>query len=523
MKKPIKLLCLVLVLALLLGAYVLLTRQTDEEDAEEAVDDSVSLYLVNSNDIKTMSWTCDGETYTVTRNDDDTWSCDEGYPLDATMLDTLADTLSAVVAARIVPVDDGDLAEFQLDEPVMTVSVATGTTEATFYVGLHNAYTDQDYAQMAGQDTVYLLETDLSGTFDLTLLDLVQLDALDDYDTTRTLTVQTDDADFTMVHPEDNTGLGYADSFTWFTVDEDGNYSPLDATATASLAATVTGLDWLDCVAYAPASLADYGLDEPTATVTIDYDLSEGGSATAVLLIGAVAEYEEVDEVEDEAEADDFDTDAANSDLAAMLGDLGLDLEDGDEAAAHAETTVSDDPTEPQSLSYYAMLEGSDLVCRLSADTVQKILDATPESLLPEDVCLIDWDTLTAMTFTIDGQEYQFLIRRTEDQDDDGNLTETVTCSFNGQQTDETSVKAILSAVTGLDAQTTVSGGAETDGDPEITIRFSRDRDTYSVMTMTLTPYDLNFYVVDFAGRNDQLVSIRDVAALVDAVTGFEP
>jgi hypothetical protein len=127
------------------------------------------------------------------------------------------------------------------------------------------------------------------------------------------------------------------------------------------------------------------------------------------------------------------------------------------------------------------------------------------------------------MTFTIDGQEYQFLIRRTEDEDDDGNITETVTCSFNGQQTDETSVKAILSAVTGLDAQATVSGGAETDGDPEITIRFSRDRDTYSVMTMTLTPYDLSFYAVDFAGRNDQLVSIRDVAELVDAVTGFEP
>jgi hypothetical protein len=42
-------------------------------------------------------------------------------------------------------------------------------------------------------------------------------------------------------------------------------------------------------------------------------------------------------------------------------------------------------------------------------------------------------------------------------------------------------------------------------------------------MTMTLTPYDLSFYAVDFAGRTDQLVSIRDVADLVDAVTGFEP
>ncbi len=525
MKKSAKLLCLVLVLAVLGGAYFLLTRQTaQEETSSDSSDESISVYLVEAEDIVRLSWTVDGETCTLEKLDD-VWSCDEDYPLDESMIEILVDTACAVVAERTVSLGEDGLAEFELDDPAMTVTVATDSTETTFLLGLRNPYTDQNYAMLEGQDTVYLLETDLYSTFDLSLLDLIQMEALDDYETTRTLTITQDGSSFVMLHPEDNEGLGYSDDFTWFAQGEDGDTIALDATNAASLAATITGLNWEACVAYAPEDLSEYGLDEPLVTVTIDYEQSEGGSETAVLLIGDVAEYEEIEESSDETDEDDsYDTAAANEDLANLLDELGLPEDDGDAAGDHTHDEAAEETqsNEPEPLSYYAMLEGSNLVYRLDAGTVQDILDANLESLLPEDICLIDWDTLTAMTFTIDGEEYQFLIRRLEDENEDGNLTTTVVCSYNGEEVDEADVEAVLDAITGLKQEATASSDTEAASDgSEITIRFSRDRDTYSIMTMTLRPYDLNFYVVEFDGRADQLVSIRDVAELSDMVVNF--
>lgn len=555
MKKPVKLLILLLILAVLALAYLgLNSASSDDSDASVSVTEegSMTVFAAETDAITALSWTLDGETYSLVKDEEDeTWSCEEDYPLDADEVEDLVEAASSILAERTVDISDSELSDFELDDPAMIVTISTSSVDTTVLLGMRNPYTDQNYAMIEGSDTVYLLDTDLYSAFELTLLDLVETESLEDYSTSRTLTIETDSGTLVLLHPEDNEGLAYSDDFTWFVQDEDGNYTALDATNTASLAAYITNMSWADVVAYEPADLSDYGLDSPLATVTIDYETDDETEATAVLLIGAVSEYEEIEETEEEESSDDdFDSAAADSSLSELIGDLGLDEDDGD-AAEDEESdtddteTAAEEETEAEALYYYAMLEGGEMVYTLKASTVEKILSASVDSLLPEDLCLIDWDTLTAMTFTIDGEQYQFLIRRVETEDEDGNITESVVCTLNGTEVDEDDVEDILDLITDLEVETTITAeeantaesedtAAGTDeedtGDTEsteeedtadITIRFSRDRDTWSVMTMTLTEYDLNFYQVSFNDRSDQLVSIRDVAELIDAVVNF--
>ena len=331
MKKPVKILILLLVLAILGLAYLGLTHSssTDAESDESTETGSMTLFAAETDAITGLSWTLDGETYTLEK-DDDSWSCPEDYPLDTDEIDDLVEAAASVLADRTIDMTDTELSDFELDDPAMTVTVSTSSVSTTFLLGMRNPYTDQNYAMIEGSDTVYLLDTDLYSAFDITLLDMVETESLDSYSTSRTLTIEQDGQTLVLLHPEDSEGLGYSDSFTWFVQDEDGNYTALDASNTASLASRITGLSWADVIAYEPEDLSPYGLDDPLVTVTIDYEQDDGTEATAVLLIGSVSEYEEIEETEEAEETEDFDSSAADSDLAELLGDLDLPEEDGD-------------------------------------------------------------------------------------------------------------------------------------------------------------------------------------------------
>ena len=70
----------------------------------------------------------------------------------------------------------------------------------------------------------------------------------------------------------EDSGLAYSDRYTYF-ADDDGEYTALDTTLAGDFVSQITGLTWGECVDYKAElkDLADYGLDDPAVTVTVDY------------------------------------------------------------------------------------------------------------------------------------------------------------------------------------------------------------------------------------------------------------
>lgn len=75
--------------------------------------------------------------------------------------------------------------------------------------------------------------------------------------------------------------MAYSDSYVWFLGD-----TVLDTELTESLLSAITSLSWAECANYNASDLAEYGLDDPTARVTVDYTDAEGERGTFVLDIG---------------------------------------------------------------------------------------------------------------------------------------------------------------------------------------------------------------------------------------------
>lgn len=58
--------------------------------------------------------------------------------------------------------------------------------------------------------------------------------------------------------------------------------------------------------------------------------------------------------------------------------------------------------------SYYAQPEGSGKVYTLAASTVETLLGASPEALRPDDVVLMDWDSVTSVDLSCGDDIYLY-------------------------------------------------------------------------------------------------------------------
>lgn len=164
-KKAITLGILIVLLIALTATYAALTasnRAREEREAEEAenADAGVPLYEVEVSDIVTISYEKDSESISITRSGD-TWCLveDEKFPLKQTTCDSIAEKIAGISSKRSV--EDGDEADFGLDEPVMTAAFSTANGESyTVEFGDVNSFNSCTYIRYDGR--VYMIDDELT-------------------------------------------------------------------------------------------------------------------------------------------------------------------------------------------------------------------------------------------------------------------------------------------------------------------------------------------------------------------------
>ena len=287
-KRYTTLLILCILLAVVAGAVVLL-RSGQAEDADSA-SEVATILETEADQITSLEWTAGDASFALQRTETDDSSSSAGWdypanealPLDGSVGDDLADLMAGLTAARTLDAPE-NAADYGLDAPRLTVTVGTDAGSHTLLVGSVNETTGDVYIQMLDTQTVYTLESDIVDQFptsenDLILVESLPSISLSSVTDARLQTPQgllelhyTEPVEEDSSAASDSASDSAAEETTNWTATLDGATIAVTNDQAEAVVRDVLALQYTACADYAPASLADYGLDQPLYTLTLTY------------------------------------------------------------------------------------------------------------------------------------------------------------------------------------------------------------------------------------------------------------
>lgn len=271
MKRSVKMLMLLLVLAIFAGGYysvqhINTTQQVSEESG------TFDLNAKTADNVAALSWTLDETTFDFVNNNG-TWQKrgDTAFPVDQSKLQAIAEDLLAVQATRKLE-DVTNLADYGLAEPAFSVKVTWDNGESTTYaMGDATPFADGYYLCLSDQENVaYTVEDELSDIFNTTMTALAVKEIIPTAENVTRITVgETFEASY------EETSLTINPDQHWYAAGQ-----PMDGVE--DLVEAAQGITWSELVDAAAADLSVYGLDNPTAITLYD-----GDTAAMTLLVGS--------------------------------------------------------------------------------------------------------------------------------------------------------------------------------------------------------------------------------------------
>lgn len=342
--------------------------------------------------------------------------------------------------------------EYTLEAPICEIDLTVNGENMTIKVGEETGLGGQRYVSI-GDANAYLVDSSFLEPFEYGLYDVLKREEIPEMDTPVRLEHEADGNSYTIEKQEDS-GLAYSDDYIWFLGEK-----PLDTDLTQSLLDYVTDLEWSECVDYRAEDLSKYGLDDPAAILTLTYT--------------------------------DGDSDEEKT-FALELGD-----EDADGY-------------------YYARLAGSQMIYTIAGSAAESMIYTTYEDLKPTDVLLMDWEDVTSVDIVLDEQTYT-LIRTTQTEtDEDGNETQTVVYTLNGEEVDGDAITQLLDGMT----YTGYAGTGVPETGEEIRFVIHRNHPTFPEVELSFYRYNSSDCLTVLNGEPTVYVSREDVVALVETVNG---
>ncbi len=471
--------------AALLVAYFAVSMLSGS-DSESTDEDTETLLLgISASEVEAVEWTYSSETYAMVL-ENEAWVSQDGIALDQSSATELVSTAAEAVAVRVI--DEADISDdMGLASPPITVTLTlTSGDVATFSVGGLTSDATYCYVQVEGITDAYVSYSTLLTSFCLSIDDLYAADAGPAALDIVSFTVESDEGTSTLVYLEDGSDASYSSSYTWFMA-LDGNASNTEASNLVALdtSKAETAVDLVNDESFTSVVKAagveeeddaDYGFANPTLTATLNY-------TTSTLY--------ETGEVDDDGNTL-YDTRVEDGEFILVVG-------------AQTETGT-----------YYAYVEGSDAVYTLSAGTVVSLQELSADSLQPDDVCLMDWDTVDSLCIESGSNKVTINFIYTTEEDDDGEETLSVSYEIDGEEASAESVEAFLDAIDALAAESegSLSGAAGTDS--ALSITFYRNTSSFTEMTLSFIKYDNSFYLVSFNDSARLLVNRNDVSELIE-------
>ncbi len=265
--KVLPLFILVGVLLVLVIGYAVLSSANAKKEAEEAAaaaeDTTIMLAEMDATAITELQYRY-GENDWITLTQSGgvwTWAEDAHYPLNQTTAAGLGSAIASIGAIRTV--DEGEAADYGLDEPICEIHVRYGEgTTYKYAIGDRNSFNDAYYFR-DDDGAFYMIASGLLTYFQTDLDDMLVLD---------TALATLSDGDIVSVTVTDGEKSSTYTQTATEETDEDGNTTIYDADVTA-LYDRFCELDlraWADYYADSTEMAETYGIDG-TRSLTLTY------------------------------------------------------------------------------------------------------------------------------------------------------------------------------------------------------------------------------------------------------------
>ena len=475
MKKSTKLVSAVVVLAVLGGVYVGLNTYVSKEEQTESSseeENKTKVFSVKTEDIKSLEFIVDKKETTFEKKDDSWVKKDEtDFPVNQTTLDSAASAIETVEADRVLENVD-NLTEYGLDSPSNTLTVDT-----------------------SDDSTVYVVAASTVTPFMDSLYDYAQGEDFPTIDSSTVKKVQVSEDKDSYVLEENSDGA------TW-DVSSDGSSDKetADTTAAGNVTSGLGNFAFDQFVDYNAEDLSKYGLDNPYATITVDYQEEvEDTSSDSSESDSTASESDSKDTQGDEADSTDASDDSSSSeDTKTTTVDKQLVIYVGDEAGDGSRYVTVDNKQ----------------IYTMSTDTLSAVIDKTPSDLWSLIVNYLSVKNLDQLQVTYGGTTNTVNVSRETTTDDDGNDKETTTYQLDGEDIESTTFTTFYNKLTNMAGQKRLTDIYTPATDPEMTVVFT-DSDKNQT-TVTFYTYDTNYYAA-VVGNKVFLVNKMTVKEMFNA------
>lgn len=348
----------VVVLGIAYAGVVKYNSYVEEKEAEES--EAARIYMTSLSDVTSVQYGEGTDALLFEKNDEDTWQYagDEDFPVKQTKLETIELYLTELEATRKFS-DPDELDGYGLSEPSEVISFKDSDGgEYTLSIG-NETDTSEYYAMISGDDSVYTISTTVPNAISHELYDFLEMDELPSLtsSTIETISITVD-----------------AQERSW-------NKQVVEVPETEEETTEASAEDETDT-----SDETDSALEEPeiaTASGETEEETTEEPETTEVWFADEEQLDEDVsgqvDEVAEAIAALDF-ADCANYKGAENLEEYGLDepqaviswTGDGESATLY----IGDKVEDGDSTYYYAQVDGSDMVNRITASLVEAVLQA---------------------------------------------------------------------------------------------------------------------------------------------------
>ncbi|MCR5202979.1 MAG: DUF4340 domain-containing protein [Lachnospiraceae bacterium] len=376
---------LFLVCVITIVAYVMVSNRKEaaEKKAKRQEEENViKLYSVEEANIEKIYFKNKYGDFTITRSGDSWQKEDEpAFPLNQDYVATMLVTISTVEAESIVKeeMEDSDKKDYGLDKPEMTVKIETSSgREKVIYLGKESMAGGGRYAYMEGDNTAYIVTTDIYNSFRYTDNQMMEIESFPaiESDYVSLIDLESKDEDiFKAVYEVSDSE--FKDWESWSIEEPYAIHLPGTSVKINTLANRITGIKYDECVTYGVTDkeLKEYKLKDPKYTLKIAYNYMGGESSS---------------------DSKDKDEKADSSSMKLKYYTVYIGKKTKDEG------------------SYYVMPEDSDRVYLTSAEVMDKVVNLTPRTYVYPYFYRTDASNIEKVTAKIDGKTYEYEITKKE-------------------------------------------------------------------------------------------------------------
>ena len=473
MKRKNSVIIFVLLLLVLVAGYIVVTAVTTKRQGFSEQDGGIAVSALRQSSIAEMRYRVGEEEFDFYTDTAGKWYYrpDTGFPVNAQIMTGMTALLSKVNASREISGGEVDLEEFGLVSPTLHITITDKSDKETVYkVGAYNSFTNEYYFMLGESDRVYTIGPELAQGFSRKLVELALVDAAPeiDKDAYKMFTIYSGEKKTRFQFLRDGQDHFYTDMYNWFIIEPYDFAAAGTAKMNYLVSKATSNFEMAACADYKPSdeALEAYGLVLPRAKAIIDYTVTK---TVGTSMTGAAA---------------------------TVVEDMSYSLLIG--AQRDEEFT-------------YVMIEGSDTVGLVLTEDVSVFIDLDAHDYLPVEIMLMDILTVERMDVVLDGKTHTVKMNAKSGQEpQNGEIAYTI----DGREADAYCVEEFFKTIRMLTSESLAT--KEITDKPSVSVTFYRNTDNFKLMTIDFFPYDLNFYLVEFNGRREQLVNKRNVEKMTE-------